>query len=214
MTPGMASLIMQVQVFFSLFFGAVFLNEKPNAWQIIGALVSFSGISLVALHLDQTVTLVGFLCILASASSWGFGTLITKKIKNVNMFSLVIWGCFVACPPMFILSLLFEGPASIVHSYQHTTWIGITSLFYVVYISTWAGYGLWNWLIGRYPISMVVPFTLLIPIVGMLSSILMLGEPFERWKLLSGLLVISGLYINLLSARWLKERTRTLQETC
>lgn len=202
MTPGMASLIMQVQVFFSMFFAVLLLGERPSIGQVVGALVSFMGIGLVAMHFDSNVSLLGFILILAAAASWGVGNLITKKIKTTNLISVVVWGSFVACLPMFILSLIFEGPQSIVTSYNHLTWKGIGSLLYIVYASTWVGYGIWNWLIGRYPVGMIVPFTLLIPVVGILSSVLILGEPFQLWKLVSGLLVISGLCINIISTRF------------
>lgn len=208
MTPGVASLLMQVQVFFSMFFAIIFLGEQPQIGQIIGALIAFIGIGVVALHFDHNVSLMGFLCILAAAASWGVGNLITKKIHSVNLIAVIVWSSFVACLPMFILSLVFEGPASFVTTYEHMTWKGILSVLYIVYISTWVGYGVWNWLIGRYPVGMVVPFTLLVPVVGILSSVFILGEPFYLWKLVAGLLVISGLCINLLTTRLFVAKTQ------
>ncbi|HAU2083138.1 TPA: EamA family transporter, partial [Legionella pneumophila] len=208
MTPGVASLLMQVQVFFSMFFAIIFLGEQPQVGQIIGALISFIGIGVVALHFDHNVSLMGFLCILAAAASWGIGNLITKKIHSVNLIAVIVWSSFVACLPMFILSLVFEGPASFVTTYEHMTWKGIFSVLYIVYISTWVGYGVWNWLISRYPVGMVVPFTLLVPVVGILSSVLILREPFYLWKLVAGLLVISGLCINLLTTRLFVAKTQ------
>lgn len=212
MTPGMASLIMQVQVFFSMFFAAILLGEQPSIWQITGALVSFMGIGLVAMHFDNNVSLLGFIFILAAAATWGLGNLITKKAKNINMIALVVWGSFAAFIPMLVLSLIFEGPGNIAYSYHHLTWIGTSSLLYIVYASTWVGYGVWNWLLSRYPVGIIVPFTLLVPVVGVLSSVLILGEPFQLWKLVAGLLVISGLCINILSARFFVVKIQ--QEAC
>lgn len=201
MTPGMASLLIQVQVFFSIFFAAVFLKEQPNPLQILGALVSFLGIGLVALHFDNNISVLGFILILSSAATWGVGNLITKKANKIKMISLVVWGSFVAIIPMLMVTLTFEGTTSIINSYNHLTWRGLSSLAYIVYISTWVGYGVWNWLISRYPVSIIVPFTLLVPVVGILSSVIILGEPFQLWKLAACLLVISGLCINVLSTR-------------
>lgn len=201
MTPGMASLIIQVQIFFSMLFAAIILDEKPSSQQIIGALVSFIGIGLVALHFDENISFLGFVFILMAAAIWGIGNLITRTLNKVNMISLVVWGCFVACFPMLILSFIFDGPTSILYSLRHVTWVGASSLLYIVCVSTLVGYGIWNWLISRYPIGMIVPFTLLVPIVGILSSALILDESFQSWKLVSGLLVIGGLYINLTSSR-------------
>lgn len=208
MTAGMASLIMQVQVFFSMFIAMYFLGEKISAAQIIGALVSFSGIAVVAAHFDNNVSLLGFVLILGAALTWGFGNLITKQVKSANFIALIVWGTFIAIFPLLILSLLFEGPQAMLISYQQVTWHGMGALLYIVYISTWVGYGVWNWLLERHPVAVVVPFTLLIPVVGLVSSVLFLGEPFQLWKLAAGLLVIGGLCINLISTRFLVAKTQ------
>lgn len=202
MTPGMASLLMQTQVFFSLFFAAVFLQERVNVWQIIGALISFMGIGLVALHVDQNVSFLGFICILGAAAAWGLGNLVTKKNNEMSMMALVVWGSFVACFPLLIATLLFDGPKTLLFGLRHLSWLGTFSVLYIVYASTWVGYGLWNWLLSRYPVSTVVPFTLLVPVIGLLSSVIVLDEPFQLWKLVACLLVISGLFINLFGARF------------
>lgn len=211
MPPGMASLLMQTQVFFSMFFAVVFLGEQPNMGQIIGALVAAMGIGLVAMHFDSTISLPGFVFILAAAATWGLGNLITKKIKgnSGNMMAIIAWGSFVACLPMFLLALIFEGPASFAYTYEHLSWRGTLSLLYIVFASTWIGYGVWNWLISRYPVGVVAPFTLLVPIVAILSSVLVLGEPFQLWKLEAGLLVIGGLCINILGARFFAVKVRS-----
>ena len=203
MPAGMASLLMQTQVFFSMFFAVIFLREQPNMGQIIGAVVAFTGIGLVALHFDSDISLGGFIFILSAAATWGFGNLITKKIKGStsNMMAIIVWGSFVACIPMFLFSLLIEGADSFIYTYEHLSQRGLWSLFYIVFASTWIGYGVWNWLIARYPVGMVAPFTLLVPIVAILSSVFILDEPFQLWKLTAGLLVISGLCINILGSR-------------
>jgi O-acetylserine/cysteine efflux transporter len=206
MMAGLASMLAQTQVFFSILFAMLFLDEMPNFIQILGALVSFSGIGLVAIHLNGSGTLLGFLLVLGAAISWGFGNLITRQIRGVNMMSLVIWGSFVACFPLLLCSLLFEGPQEILASIHRITWLGVGSVFYIVYASTWVGYGLWNKLISHYPISTVVPFTILTPIVGLLSAAWILGEPLQSWKIMAGLLVITGVCINLLSVRLVWKR--------
>lgn len=204
MPAGMASLLMQTQVFFSMFFAVLFLGEQPNIGQVVGALVAFTGIGIVAMHFDNDISLLGFIFILAAAATWGLGNLITKKIQvtNANMLAIIAWGSFFACIPMFLISLLVEGSAAFVSTYHHLSWRGIVSLLYIVFASTWIGYGVWNWLIARYPVGLVAPFTLLVPIVAIVSSVLVLDEPFQLWKLAAGLLVVGGLCINILGARF------------
>lgn len=202
MTPGMASLIMQIQIFFSMFFAMIFLGEKPSIGHIVGALVSFSGIGLVAFHFDSNVSVWGFICILLAAVSWGVGNLVAKKMNSANLVGVVVWGSFIASWPMMLMALLFEGKDQVMASIENVSWLGIGSLLYIVYASTWIGYGVWSWLLGKYPVSAIVPFTLLVPVVGILSSVLILDEPFQLWKLVSCLLVISGLCINLITTRF------------
>lgn len=202
MTAGMASLIMQTQVFFSIFFAMVFLGERLAGRQILGALVAFAGIFLVAMHLDSNMTLSGFLLVISGAIVWGIGNLITKKIRTVNILALIAWGSLTACLPLLFASFLIEGREKIVYSLQHFSWLTVISLTYIVFASTWVGYGLWNSLLNRYPVTTVVPFTLLIPIFGILSSVLILGESIETWKIIASVLVIMGLCINLLGSRF------------
>lgn len=210
MPTGIASILIQVQVFFSMFFAVLFLGEQPSLSQIVGALVSFSGIALVGMHFDSDISIPGFFCILAAAATWGIGNLITKQIKSEknNLMALIVWGSFVACIPMFILSLMIEGSANFMATFTHISWKGVGSLFYIVFASTWVGYGVWNWLMARYPVGMVAPFTLLVPIIAMISSVVVLREPFLLWKVEAGALVIGGLCINILGSRFLAIRAQ------
>lgn len=196
MTPGMASLLMQVQVFFSIFFGVIFLGEILRPSQILGATIAFSGVGLVGFHFDQSISIIGFVLVLLAAATWGIGNLISKKNSNINMFALVIWGNFIAFAPMLLMSLYFEGYNNIVNSIHNLSLLSVSSLLYIVYCSTWVGYGGWNWLLSRYPMNTIVPYALLTPLVGLLGSVLILGEPFQLWKLEASLLVLIGLGIN------------------
>lgn len=203
MSAGMGCLLLQAQVFFSVFFAVIFLGETLYFYQIVGAGVSFTGMGLVATHFDKNMSLLGFILILAAAAAWGMGNLISKKAKNVNIIALVVWGSFVASIPMLLLSLLCEKTSQLVYTYHHLTLLGAGSVLYIVYISTCIAYSIWGWLIHRYSIGIVAPFTLLAPVVGLLGSVLVLGEPCQSWKLIAGLLVITGLSINVLGSRFL-----------
>ena len=77
-TAGLASLALQVHVFFTVALAVIFLAEQPSVWQIIGALTSFSGIGLVAANIGGEVSALGLVLIVAAAASWGIGNLISK----------------------------------------------------------------------------------------------------------------------------------------
>lgn len=203
MMAGMASLIAQMQVFFSIFFAYLWLSEVPNGSQILGSIISFCGIFVVGMHFDnESVSLIGFVLILSAALTWGIGNTMTRQMKHINMLGLIVWGSFIAAFPLLILSFLFEGKSAIENTLTTTTITGFGSLLYIVYASTWIGYGTWNFLVSRYPVSVIAPFTLLVPITAMLGSILFLGEKLTDWKILACFLVITGLCISLLGKRF------------
>jgi len=197
MSPGIASLLMQVHVFFTFLFAALFLHEKLHIWQIIGALVSFSGIGLVGAHLGGNITLLGLVAVVAAAATWGVGNILSKKLGKIDMLALVVWGSLVAWPPLLLLSLAVDGPEKILASLQNITWISGGSVLYITYLATLFGFGMWSWLLHHHPLPTIAPFTLLVPIVAILSSVAVLNEPLFYWKIIAGVLVILGLVINL-----------------
>ncbi len=199
--PGLAAILMQTHVFFSFLLAILFFKERIGTPHIAGAIVSFSGIGLAAFHLGGEMTASGFILVILAAASWGAGSAISKTLKGVNMASLVVWGSAAACPVLGLLSLFIEGPSRISESLTHISWITAGAVCYLTYLSTFFGYGLWSWLLDRHPLSTVAPFTLLTPIVAMLSSWAVLGEPLEGWKMIAAILVIGGLCIHLFLPR-------------
>ena len=117
------------------------------------------------------------------------------------MFSLVIWGSFIAWPPLLAFSFLVEGPDKIANCLMNLEWPSIGAISYIVCVATWFGFGSWNWLVQRYPLSTIAPFTLLVPIIGTISSVVCLGEPLQIWKIFAAILVVGGLCISLLGPR-------------
>lgn len=198
LSPGLASLILQIQVFFSIGLAFLFFKDRPGLWKIFGSLISFVGIGIVAAHLKDGGTFIGLILTLLAAFSWAVGNMFTKKVNAESPLSLVVWGNLIAFPFMIGVSLLLEGPALISNSLQNMSWATIGAIVYIVYLSTHVGYGVWGFLIKSYPTSMVVPFTLLIPVIGFLSSALFLGEELPWWKLLASLFIMGGLVFNLL----------------
>jgi O-acetylserine/cysteine efflux transporter len=210
---GLASILMQVQVFFSLLFAALIFHEKIKPWQIIGALVSFSGIAYAGFHIEGSLSLPGFFLVIAAAAFWGTGSAISKTLGKVDVVSLVVWGSMVAWPFLLLLSFLIEGPHQILESLTHLSWASLGCVLYLTYLSTFFGYVLWSWLIHHMPLSTVAPFTLLIPIVAMLSSALVLKEPIQTWKILASTLVIGGLCVNFLGPYLLRKKPSNPKKT-
>ncbi len=203
MSAGLASLVAQFQVLVTLGLAATLLKERIQLVQLVGALAAFVGFGVVAVHTGGEVTTAGLGCVLLGATSWGFANFYSKRLGRVNALSLVVWGSLVVPGPMLLASLAFEGPAAIAHSLTHLSGAGGFGIGYIVYGSTLVAYSLWSWLLGRHPASTIAPFTLLVPIVGMLASALFLGEALPAWKFEAAALVIAGLAVNLFGPRLL-----------
>jgi len=206
--PGIASLLLQVHVFFTGLLAVLFLDEKLNRWQGIGALLSFSGIGLIGMNITGHVTATGFFLVVGAAMSWSVGNLLSKKIGKVNMIALVVWGSLIAWPPLLAISCFLEGPDRLISTLAHISWTSIGSILYITYLSTLFGFGIWSWLLHQYRLPTIAPFTMLVPIVALLSSALVLGEPLESWKVVAAILVIAGVCTNLLGPRFFAKKGR------
>lgn len=198
LSPGLASLVLQMQVFFSIGLAALFFHDRPSAWKISGALISFVGIGVVGVNLGGQASFLGLGLTLLAAFCWASGNMFSKKVDAKSALALVVWGSLVALPPMIVLSLVLEGPSRILASFRETSLSSVGALLYLVYLSTHFGYSAWGYLLNKYPTATIVPFTLLVPVFGFLSSTVFLGEPLPGWKIAAALLVMAGLAFNLL----------------
>lgn len=208
-SPGLASLVLQIQVFFSMGLAFLFFHDRPSPFKIAGSLISFVGIGIVGYHVNGGSTFIGLVLMLFASLSWAAGNMFTKKIHSESPLALVVWGNLAAFPVMALVSCIFEGPTVIQSSLQNMSWPAIGAVLYIVYFSTHIGYGAWGFLMKSYSTSVVVPFTLLVPVVGFMSSALYLGEEIQSWKLLASLFILGGLIFGLLEKQirsWLSPR--------
>lgn len=203
-SAGLASLLAQTQVFFSFFLATVVLRERLNAWQILGASFALVGVGVVFEHLDgQDINLSGFLLLLGAAFMWGVGNLCVKKMVEKQGIGLVAWSSLIAFPMLLAVSYIVDGPNASLNALQTLSWRGLFAVMYIVYISTWVGYGLWGRLLSLYPVSLVVPFTLLVPVIGLLASNMACKEQISSWKLIATGFILTGLMIHLFGGRLL-----------
>lgn len=203
MPPGLTSLVFQSQVLFSLLMAAIFLNEMPSSLQLLGSVISCAGLAVVWMCYNDSTTWVGLVLILGAAAAMGAGNLFSRKLTQVNAYSLVAWGSLVSLILLIPLTLCLEGPKLIILSLTHISWRTVGALCFIVYISTWVGYGVWNQLLQQYSITVVIPFSLMVPVFGILFAHFFLNEPIQTWKLLSAWLIICGLGVNILGSRLL-----------
>jgi O-acetylserine/cysteine efflux transporter len=198
---GVSSLILQIQVFFTMVLSMRAFGDRPPVSGWAGALVAFAGVGLVGLHAHGDISPVGVVLILLAAMSWAVGNITVKRAGAVNPFALVVWGCAVAVPPLLAASLAMEGTGAILAAVRGLSLGLVAAIGFIVVVSTLLAYSLWARLLHRHPASTVAPFTLLVPVFGFLGSVLFLGETLPAWKVAAAALVIAGLGIHVLGAR-------------
>jgi O-acetylserine/cysteine efflux transporter len=206
MPPGLGSLVVQLQVFFTIGLAVLFLGERPKPVQWIGALVAFAGIGVIGLERLEGAALVPLLMTIAAAFFWATGNTVTKQAGKIDMLGFVVWSSLVPPIPLLALSLLLEGPGAIPDALQHITWLGGGSLLFMAWIATLFGYGTWSVLLARYPAGVVAPLALLVPVSGAGAAALLLGETISTLEIAGSSLVFAGLLLNVFGPRLLARR--------
>ena len=200
-SAGLASLIIQMQVFFTIILSAVLLRESVKPQQIVSLGICFVGLLTIAVFTDGHTTLVGIGVTLLAALSWSAGNLLAKQAGEIDYLGFIAWSSLFALPPLALLAVYFEGLDGVLQSVTNTSWQAWLVVLWQSIGNTMIGYGLWNMLLSRYPASSVTPWGLMIPVFGMSASSVMLAEPMPWWKLLAIFLILLGLVLNMVSSR-------------
>ena len=201
-SPGLASLVVQMQVFFTIGLSMLRSGEKLQPHQLAAFALALAGMGVIAAHNGQGATIAGVILVLLAALGWAFGNQAGReagqKQANLNMLAYVVWAAMFSVPPLLVLSLVLEGPAAIAEGIRHATPVTWAAVLWQSVGNTMFGYACWAWLLSRYPAATVAPMSLLVPIFGFASSAIILGEPLPMWKIGATLLIMAGLAINLL----------------
>ncbi len=206
---GLASLVIQLQAFFTIGLAVLLLGERPHRAQLAGAFVALCGMALVAFNLEGRATVTGFVLVVLAGVCWATANIVTKKMGKVSALSLVAWGALWATPPLLLVSWLVEGGTAWQVAAQHFSLRSLLTVLFQAYPNTILGFGIWSVLMRKYQTATIAPFTLLVPVAGMLCAAMMLGEALTWWKLGACVLVLCGLALNLFGQRawaWLRSR--------
>ncbi|EWT07493.1 membrane protein [Intrasporangium chromatireducens Q5-1] len=199
MPTGLASLVLQASGPFTLVLGALLLRERVRLVQWAGILLAILGMGLVGLSQAEAAQFLPFVLVLVGGLGWALGNLSSRLAKPAKPLHLAMWMSVVVPVPMLALSLVVEGPSAIGHSLA-TSWSPAAApawagLVYTVVIATVAGSGVWTWLLARHPAGVVAPFSMLVPIVGILTAAVVLGERPTLLEYVGGAIVVTGVIV-------------------
>ena len=199
MPSGLASLVLQSQSFFTLLLAVVLLREQWQGNQVAGLALAGVGLVLIGSAHGASMPLAGFALTVAAAAMWGCGNLVTRAVGRhgpMNQFAFIVWSSVVAPLPFVALSLLLDGPATVWAAVQHLSLKSMAAVAYIAWISTLLGFGLWTYLMSRYPVNRVAPFTLLVPVVGLTTGWVAFGEQLLPVHFAGAGLLMAGLVVN------------------
>lgn len=202
-SPGLASLVVQTQVFFTIGMAMWISRERVQGFQVVALLLAASGIILIAAHGGGSATPLGVILVLLAAASWSAGNIVARQAGAVNMLGYVVWASLFSIPPLFLMSLWLEGWPAIVQGVTAATPWTWAAVAWQAVGNTMFGYAAWGWLLARHPAATVTPMALMVPVFGMGASALLLHEGLPAWKLIAAALVLTGLAVNML---WPKVR--------
>jgi O-acetylserine/cysteine efflux transporter len=201
MPVGLSSLLLQLQVIFTIAFAGVVLHERPRREQIAGAAIAFAGLAVIGIDRAASAPVLPFVLIVGAAAAWGVTNVMTRMAQPPDPLAMLVWASLVPPLPLLGLSLLFEGPAEIGDALAGIDAAAVGALLFVALISGLFGFAAWTTLLKRHTAAAVTPFALLVPVFGMASAALLLGERPSALELGGAVLICAGLAATLKPAR-------------
>lgn len=213
MTAALASVLLQTQVFFTALFGFVLLHERASRPLQAGMVLAALGLACFALNylapagagIGAATTLAGFVLTLGAAAMWAMSNIVARHVQQGGAayapMAFVVWSSVFAILPFVLLSWLFDPEAT---RWQWTqarasSWLAVA---YLGWVATILGYSLWTGLLKRHPANRVAPFSLGVPVVGLTTGMLVLGEAITPWQWAGITLVAAALICVLSGSRW------------
>jgi O-acetylserine/cysteine efflux transporter len=213
MPAGLSSVVIQLQVFFTIGLAIAFAGDVLRREDLFGAAIATLGVILLGMYKvmsGASSTLIGFVLVIGAAFAWGVGNLVAKRAANdyhADMFALVVWSSLVPPVPLAILSFVFEGGLNVLSAIASASALAWGSVLLLAWGATLFGFVSWARLLHRYPTAVVTPFALLIPGSALASGAIFLGEGLAPLQLVGVVLVFLGLAENVFGAQlraWLK----------
>ena len=190
---GLASLVLQSQVIFTVLFAIVVLRERPRPAQVTGIVIACFGMVVILLDHGLSAPVGALAMVIAAGACWGVANTITRYAKPQDTLRFMIWVSAVAVVPLLLLSLLTEGAEADLNALHGIRLTGVDAIAYLAFAATLFGFGVWGYLLRQYDASTVAPFSLLVPIVAMATAWLVRGESVGPQQAIAAALVIGGM---------------------
>ena len=189
-----AIIVVQLEFPFMVIMAAVVFKDHLSWSQIAGIALAFSGIIMIAGQPQLQDDLLPVFLVFGGAFTWAVGQIMIKKLGGqVGGFTLIAWVAAFATPQLFFASWLFEEGQ--IQAIRTMNWIGWAVVVYLGLVMTALGYSIWYHLLGKFRISQVGPFLLLLPVTSIAGSVLLLDEQLSKIEFVGAIIVIFSVWI-------------------
>jgi O-acetylserine/cysteine efflux transporter len=192
-----AAIAIQLQVPFSALLAALVFKDKLGWRRAAGMAIAFAGVALIAGEPRLAGNYLSLAMVISAACIWAVAAIFIKRLENVDGFTLNAWMAVFATPQLFLASALLESGQ--MQAIMQADWLVVgLALFYQAVIIVIIGYGTWYWMLKRYDVNQTMPFTLMVPLFGVLSGVIFLGEQLTLTFIVGGVITIVGVGIIIL----------------
>jgi len=195
-----AVLLVQTEVPFGIIVAFFLLKERPSKKNIIGLTIALLGLIILTGAPNLEGKYLGVLLVLSGAFTWSFGQIIAKPIsEKINGITITGWLGVLAGPQLIFASQIIEG--GVVENIKTADLQAWLIVIYLSILMNGLGYSLWYYVLGRYPVNKVLPIMLLLPVVGVITAILFLGENPNLRVFIGGGIIIIGVGMILINKK-------------
>jgi O-acetylserine/cysteine efflux transporter len=189
-----AAIAIQLQVPFASILAAIVYRDRLGWRRLLGMAFAFAGVALVAGAPRSNPAIGPLLLVIGAACFWSIASMIMKEIGDeLDVLSLNGWVAVIAAPLLLAVSAIFEhGHVGAILASDWRAWL---SLLFQACLVTLFGYSVWYRMMRRFSLNQVMPFTLLVPVFGVLSGVIFLGDRVTQLMLLGAALTIVGIGI-------------------
>ena len=189
-----SSIAIQLQTPFAAIMAAFFLGETLGWRRIVGMITAFAGVMLIAGEPRFSDDPWPLLAVVGAAFAWALGNIQVKALGDeIDAVTLNGWIAILAAPQLLIASWLIEGPQW--QNIPDATWISWAALLFQAVVIAIFTYWIWYNMMRRYPVNLVIPFTLLLPMIGVAAGALLRDETVTWQMIVGGLATVAGVGI-------------------
>lgn len=208
-SAGVAATLIQSQALMTIVMARLLLGERFAPAQWVGLLIAGGGLTLIATAHSASAPIGGVLFVLLGALGWAGSNIVLKKAGPISAWGMTVWQSVVPILVMFVLSGAFEHGQR--HALVHMQGKTLLAIGYIALLSTGVGNYVWYRLIQQIGPATTAPFSLLVPVVGVISGWAVLGEDLGTREVAGVVLSLAGLAIVLIRPAFLGGLRRMVQ---